>query len=83
LGIRLTRKGLVMMDSPGREPEILTGLAAAGCNIVAFTTGRGAPKGFHFVSVCKIAASPKTWAALQDHMNIYVDGIAHGEETLT
>jgi len=31
-GVRPTVKGLVVMDSPGREPEILTGLAAAGCN---------------------------------------------------
>ena len=29
-----------MMDSPGREPEMLTGLAAAGCNLILFTTGR-------------------------------------------
>ena len=33
-------KGLVVMDSPGGEPEILTGLAAAGCNVIAFTAGR-------------------------------------------
>jgi len=33
-------KGLVIMDSPGRETEILTGLAAAGCNVIAFTAGR-------------------------------------------
>jgi altronate dehydratase large subunit len=44
-------KGIVIMDSPGREPEVLTGLASAGCNIIAFTTGRGAPQGFPFVPV--------------------------------
>ncbi|MBW1783304.1 MAG: UxaA family hydrolase, partial [Deltaproteobacteria bacterium] len=50
-------KGLVVMDSPGREPEILTGLAACGCNVIAFTTGRGAPQGFPFVPVIKITGN--------------------------
>ena len=31
-GERPRVKGLVVMDSPGREPELLTGMAAAGRN---------------------------------------------------
>ena len=55
-GQRPDKPGLVVMDSPGREPEILTGLAAAGCNVIAFATGRGAPQGFPFVPVIIAAA---------------------------
>jgi altronate dehydratase large subunit len=73
-GIPLEVKGLVVMDSPGRESEILTGLAAAGCSIIAFTTGRGAPQGFPFVSVVKITGNENTWNKLRDHMDIDVKG---------
>jgi altronate dehydratase large subunit len=76
------QKGLVVMDSPGREPELLTGLAAAGCNVIAFTTGRGAPQGFPFVPVCKITGNRKTWETLQDHMDISVADVVDGQETL-
>ena len=70
------------MDSPGREPEILTGLAAAGANLIAFATGRGAPQGFPFVPVVKITGNPVTWDKLRDHMDLYVGTILEGTETL-
>jgi len=76
-------KGLVVMDSPGREPEILTGLAAAGCNVICFTTGRGAPQGFPFVPVIKITGNQVTWEKLRDHMDIEVSSIMEGTETLS
>jgi altronate dehydratase large subunit len=77
-----TTRGLVVMDSPGREPEILTGLAAAGCNLIAFSTGRGAPQGFPFVPVVKITGNKVTWEKMQDHMDVYVGTIMEGAESL-
>ena len=81
-GNRPNVKGLVVMDSPGREPEILTGLAAAGCNLIAFATGRGAPQGFPFVPVVKITGNKVTWDKLRDHMDLYVGTIMEGIESL-
>jgi altronate dehydratase large subunit len=81
-GERPQVKGLVVMDSPGREPEILTGLAAAGCTLIAFATGRGAPQGFPFVPVVKLTGNPVTWQKLRDHMDVYVGTIMEGTETL-
>lgn len=75
-------KGLVVMDSPGREPELLTGLAAAGCNVIAFTTGRGAPQGFPFVPVIKITGNGRTWEKLRDHMDLDVSSVMEGKESL-
>ena len=75
-------KGLVVMDSPGREPEILTGLAAAGCNVIAFTTGRGAPQGFPFVPVVKITGNRVTWDKLRDHIDVDVSAVMEGKESL-
>lgn len=81
-GKRPDRKGLVLMDSPGREPEILTGLASAGATIIAFTTGRGAPQGFPFVPVIKITGNKNTMNKLNDHMDLDVSQIIDGEETI-
>ncbi len=68
--------------SPGTEPELLTGLAAAGCNVIAFTTGRGAPQGFPFVPVVKITGNRVTWDKLRDHMDVDVCAVIEGKESL-
>lgn len=81
-GERPTVRGLVVMDSPGREPEILTGLAAAGCNVIAFATGRGAPQGFPFVPVVKLTGNAVTWERMRDHMDLSVAGVIEGKESL-
>ncbi len=81
-GVKPETKGLVVMDSPGREPEILTGLAAAGATVIAFTTGRGAPQGFPFVPVIKLTGNENTWHKLQDHMDFNVSAVMDGMESL-
>ena len=81
-GERPTVPGLVVMDSPGREPEILTGLAAAGCNIIAFGTGRGAPQGFPFVPVLKITGSRTAAELMRDHIDLELSAVIYGNETI-
>ena len=81
-GERPAVKGLVVMDSPGREPELLTGMAAAGATVIVFTTGRGAPQGFPFVPVIKVTGNEKTWEHLRDHMDLSVHGVMDGDESL-
>jgi len=75
-------KGLVVMDSPGREPELLTGMAAAGCNVICFTTGLGAPQGFPFVPVIKITGNERTQVRMRDHIDLSVAGVIEGSESL-
>ena len=38
---RIHNPGFVFMNTPGYDPVSLTGLAAGGANLIAFTTGRG------------------------------------------
>jgi len=74
-------KGLYIMDTPGREPEALTGLVAGGAQIIAFTTGRGAPHGFPIAPVIKIVGNPKTFEKMIDDMDINAGTIVDGKET--
>lgn len=81
-GTRTDLPGLVMMDAPGREPEMLTGLAAAGCNLIVFSTGRGAPQGFPFVPVVKVTGNARTFDRMREHMDLCVAGLMQGTESV-
>lgn len=72
-GERIQGKGLFIVDTPGREPEFLTALAAAGAQIILFSTGLGVPQGFPFVPVIKITGNPVTFKRLPDHIDILVE----------
>jgi len=81
-GDKVTKKGLYIVDSPGREPEFLTGVAAAGVQIIIFSTGIGAPQGFPFVPVLKITGNPKTEKYLSDHIDKFIKLPEEGENTI-
>ena len=55
-GERLKAKGLNLLSAPGNDLVASTALAAAGCQIVLFTTGRGTPFGT-FVPTAKISTN--------------------------
>ena len=55
-GDRIQRNGLNLLEAPGNDLVAATALAAAGCQIVLFTTGRGTPFGT-FVPTMKVATN--------------------------
>ena len=55
-GCRLTTKGLNLLSAPGNDLVASTALAAAGCQMVLFTTGRGTPFGT-FIPTMKISTN--------------------------
>ena len=55
-GERLKTKGLNLLSAPGNDLVASTALAASGCQIVLFTTGRGTPFGT-FVPTAKISTN--------------------------
>lgn len=81
-GDKVTKKGLYIVDSPGREPEFLTAAAAAGAQIIIFTTGIGAPQGFPFVPVLKVTGNPNTYKKLYDHIDVYIEIPEKGEDKI-
>ncbi|MGN0028755.1 MAG: UxaA family hydrolase [Marinilabiliaceae bacterium] len=55
-GDRISKHGLNLLEAPGNDLVASTALAAAGCQMVLFTTGRGTPFGT-FVPTMKISTN--------------------------
>lgn len=75
-------KGLWIKDTPGREPEILTGMAATGAQLMLFSTGRGAPQGFPSMPVLKICGNPHTFEHMHGDMDVNAGLIITGERSI-
>jgi altronate hydrolase len=66
----ITEHGFVYMDTPGYDPVSATGQVAGGCNLIAFTTGRGSCFGFKPVPSIKIATNSTTYERMRGDMDI-------------
>ena len=73
------RKGLVVMDTPGYDVETMAGMAAAGAQVILFTTGRGTPVGFPAVPVIKISSNSELFAAMEDDIDLDAGTILAGK----
>ncbi len=74
--------GLWIKETPGREIEILTGMAAGGAQCITFSTGRGAPQGFPILPVIKICGNPHTYEHMQNDMDLNAGRILLGEQSI-
>jgi len=70
------------MNTPGYDPPSLAGLGAGGCNLIAFTTGRGSAIGFPTIPVLKIASNSTTYRRMSDNMDVNAGRIADGDATV-
>ncbi len=79
---RITASGFCFMNTPGYDPVSLSGLAAGGCNLIAFTTGRGSAIGFPTIPVIKIVTNSDTYRRMTGNMDINAGAIADGEKSV-
>jgi altronate hydrolase len=70
--------GLCFMDTPGLDNVSVTGLVCGGCNLVAFTTGRGSCLGFKPTPVLKVATNSALYEHMPDDMDVDAGVILHG-----
>lgn len=75
-------KGLYFMDSPSAATEVSTALAAAGSQIILFSTGTGNPMGNPIVPVMKVTGNPRTAKVLESHIDVDVSDIIAGNASL-
>lgn len=81
-GEQIEGQGLYIMDSPGKEDEFLTGVCAAGANIIVFTTGGGAPQGFPLAPVIKVAGNPEKSVKMKEHVDVDASSIIEGTRSI-
>ena len=72
--------GFVLMNTPGFDPVSVTGLVAGGCNIVAFTTGRGSVYGGAIAPTLKIATNSDLFRRMNGDMDFDAGRILSGED---
>jgi altronate hydrolase len=63
-------KGFTFMDSPGYDPASVTGQIAGGCNLIAFTTGRGSAFGSKPAPCIKIATNTEMYGRMIEDMDV-------------
>ncbi len=69
-GEMVTRKGLVVSDTPGQDIASIIGMAASGAQMVVFTTGHGTPTGSAVVPVIKITGNEETYEKMKDNIDL-------------
>ena len=80
--VRATKKGALIMDTPGYDISSVTSMIAGGATVVVFTTGRGTPTGHALAPVIKVTANRETANRMADNMDIDLSGIIDGTMTI-
>jgi altronate hydrolase len=74
----VTKRGFVVMDTPGFDPPSVTGMVAGGANVVVFTTGRGSCFGCKPTPSIKIASNTPMYTRMIDDMDLNAGEILNG-----
>lgn len=77
-GERPSKQGAIIMDSPGYDIASVTAMVAGGCQLIAFTTGRGTPTGNPIAPVIKITGNSQTFHKMNDNMDFDASGPISG-----
>jgi len=79
---RPTKRGLVIMDTPGYDIDSMAGMASGGAQVIVFTTGRGTIAGFPAVPVIKVASNSTMFGNMPGDMDVNAGTITDGDKTL-
>jgi altronate dehydratase large subunit len=79
---RPTKRGLVIMDTPGYDIDSMAGLVAGGAHVILFTTGRGTPAGFPAVPVVKVCSNSTTFNNMPGDIDINAGTIIDEDKSI-
>jgi len=78
----IRESGLVIMNSPSYDPVSAAAMFAGGCNLCAFTTGRGSCYGNRHFPTLKIASNTALYQRQEEDMDLNAGTVIDGEKTL-
>ena len=78
-GERLRHNGLNLLSAPGNDLVAATALAASGCQLVLFTTGRGTPFGT-FVPTMKISTNSNLYNTKRNWIDFNAGELVEGTD---
>lgn len=78
----VTGSGLIIMNSPSYDPVSAAAMFAGGCNLCAFTTGRGSCYGSRHFPTLKIASNTPLFQRQEDDMDLNAGAVIDGEKDL-
>jgi len=79
---RPTKKGLIIMNTPGYDIDAMAGMAGGGAQIIVFTTGRGTPAGFPCIPVIKVSSNSMTYRNMAGDIDVNAGSILEEGKTI-
>jgi altronate dehydratase large subunit len=79
---RPSKKGLIVMNTPGYDIDAMAGMAGGGAQIIVFTTGRGTPAGFPAVPVVKVSSNSATFRNMAGDIDVNAGSILDEGKTI-
>jgi altronate hydrolase len=80
--VKVPKKGLTLLCTPGNDVESTTAEVAGGANVVLFTTGLGTPTGNPIAPVIKLSSNTTLYNKMRDIIDINTGTNIEGEETI-
>ncbi|MBE0691154.1 MAG: UxaA family hydrolase [Anaerolineae bacterium] len=76
------KSGLYVMYGPGHGGESISSIAAAGAQVLVFSTGGGHTISHPIMPTIKVTGNRNSYEAMQDTVDLDVSGILHDEITM-
>ncbi len=74
--------GLYVMYGPGHGAESISSMAAAGCQVLVFSTGGGHTSSHPIMPTIKITGNARSFEIMSDTVDLDVSGVLRGEMNL-
>jgi altronate dehydratase large subunit len=76
------KAGLYVMYGPGHGAESITSMAAAGCQVLVFSTGGGHTSSHPIMPTIKVTGNVNSYQLMKDTVELDVSGVLRGEMKL-
>jgi altronate dehydratase large subunit len=74
--------GLYVMYGPGHGAESISSMAAAGCQVLVFSTGGGHASSHPIMPTIKVTGNAQSYGLMKDTVDLDVSGILRGEMSI-